>query len=182
MTRKATVLSGEDPMVNLDVAYVPTPKDIVRRMLRLASLRRGETLFDLGAGDGRILIEAVRGFGAQAIGVELDPERLVRIKERLAATGTEAALIQGDFMKVNVSSADVVAIYLSNSVNAKLESKLKNELKAGARVVSLDYVLPGWVPERELTIKSGGITRKIYSYKVKGGFQTPKTSSAALND
>ncbi|MGA2789404.1 MAG: class I SAM-dependent methyltransferase [Candidatus Bathyarchaeia archaeon] len=153
-------------MVNLDVAYVPTPKDIVRRMLRLASVRRGETVFDLGAGDGRILIEAVRGFGAQAIGVEVDPERLVRMKERLTATGTEATVIQGDFMDANVSLADVVAIYLSDSVNAKLESKLRKELKTGARVVSLDYTLPGWVPEKELTVKSGGISRKIYLYRV----------------
>jgi cyclopropane fatty-acyl-phospholipid synthase-like methyltransferase len=154
-------------MVNLDVAYVPTPKDIVRRMLRLAGVRRGETVFDLGAGDGRILIEAVRGFGAQATGVEADPERLVRIKERLTATGTEAKVIQGDLMEVDTSSADVVAIYLSSSVNAKLASKLENELKAGSRVVSLDYTLPGWVPEKELTVKSGGISRKIYLYRVE---------------
>jgi cyclopropane fatty-acyl-phospholipid synthase-like methyltransferase len=153
-------------MVNLDVAYVPTPKDIVRRMLRLARLQRGETVFDLGAGDGRILIEAVRGFGARAIGVEMDPERLARAKQRLAATQTKAKVIQGDFMKADISSADVVAIYLSASVNAKLASKLKNELKAGARVVSLDYVLPGWPVEKELTVKSAGITRTIYSYRV----------------
>jgi hypothetical protein len=70
-------------------------------------------------------------------------------------------------MEVNVSSADVVAIYLSDSVNAKLASKLKNELKAGARVVSLDYTLPGWALEKELTVKSGGISRKIYLYRVE---------------
>ena len=169
-----TILKGVNLMVNLDVAYVPTPKDIVRRMLRLARVRRGETVFDLGAGDGRILIEAVRGFGAKAIGVEVDPERLIRIKERLTATGTEATVVQGDLLEVDTSSADVVAIYLSSSVNAKLASKLKNELKAGARVVSLDYVLPGWAPERELTVKSGGVTRKIYSYEVKGELSNPK--------
>jgi SAM-dependent methyltransferase len=154
-------------MVDLDVAYVPTPKDIVRRMLRLAGVRRGETVFDLGAGDGRILIEAVRGFGARAIGVEIDPERLARARERLAATETQAEMIQGDFMQADISSADVVAIYLSESVNAKLAPKLKNELKAGARVVSLDYALPGWPLEKELTVKSTGITRTIYSYKIQ---------------
>ena len=73
---RATTPSWSDPVVNLDVAYVPTPKDLVRKMLRVAGVRRGETVFDLGAGDGRILIEAVRGFGARAIGVEMDPERL----------------------------------------------------------------------------------------------------------
>lgn len=153
-------------MVKLDVAYVPTPKDIVRRMLRLACVRPNETVFDLGAGDGRILIEAARKFGARAIGVEIDPERLTRIKERLNSTGTKAEVIEADFMDVDLSSADVIAIYLSASVNSKLAPKLKSELKSGARVVSLDYVLPGWLPERELTVKNGGVTRKVYSYRI----------------
>jgi cyclopropane fatty-acyl-phospholipid synthase-like methyltransferase len=152
-------------VVNLDVAYVPTPKDLVRKMLRVAGVRRGETVFDLGAGDGRILIEAVRGFGARAIGVEMDPERLARIQERLTATGTEATVLAGDLMRVDLSSADVVTIYLSASVNAKLAEKLRNELKPGARIVSLDYVLPGWASERDLTVGSGGITRKLYLYR-----------------
>jgi len=162
---RATTPSWSDPVVNLDVAYVPTPKDLVRKMLRVAGVRRGETVFDLGAGDGRILIEAVRGFGARAIGVEMDPERLARIQERLTATGTEATVLAGDLMRVDLSSADVVTIYLSASVNAKLAEKLRNELKPGARIVSLDYVLPGWASERDLTVGSGGITRKLYLYR-----------------
>ncbi len=153
-------------VVNLDVAYVPTPKDIVRRMLRLAGVRRGETVFDLGAGDGRILIEAVRGFGARAVGVEIDPERLARIRERLNSTDTKAEVIEADFMQIDLSTADVVAIYLSASVNAELSPKLRTELKSGARVVSLDYVLPGWPHERELIAKSAGVTRKLYLYRV----------------
>ncbi len=153
-------------MVDLDVAYIPTPKDVVRKMLQLADVRRGELVYDLGAGDGRILIEAVRKFGACAVGVELDPERFARIQDRLRATGTVADVIQQDFMNVNLSSADVVAIYLSPSVNSELAPKLKNELKSGARVVSLDYTLRGWVLERELSITSAGVARKIYLYRV----------------
>ena len=153
-------------MVDLDVAYVPTPKDIVRRMLQLASLRRGETLFDLGAGDGRIIIEAVRRFGARAVGVEIDTERISRIRERLNATKTQAELIEANLFHVDLSSADVIAIYLSDSANAKLAPKLKAELKVGARVVSLDYMLPGWVPERELEVNTSGITRRLYLYRV----------------
>lgn len=162
---RATTPSWSDPVVNLDVAYVPTPKDLVRKMLRVAGVRRGETVFDLGAGDGRILIDAVRGFGARAVGVEMDPERLARIQERLTATGTEATVLAGDLMRVDLSSADVVTIYLSESVNAKLAEKLRNELKPGARIISLDYVLPGWASERDLTVGSGGITRKLYLYR-----------------
>ena len=152
-------------MVDLDVAYVPTPKTIVRQMLTLAGLRRGETLFDLGAGDGRIMIEAARKFGARAVGIEIDPERVTRIQDRLRSTGIKADIIQADFMKVDLSSADVIAIYLSESVNANLAPKLERELRAGARVVSLDYPLPGWVPEKE-SIAKGALHRKLYLYRV----------------
>ena len=154
-----------DTLVNLDVAYVPTPKNIVREMLDLAGLRRGELLFDLGAGDGRILIEAERSFGACDTGIEIDPERALRAKERLKSTGLDAKVIQADFMNVDLSSADVIAIYLSDSVNAKLAPKLIRELKPGSRVVSLDYCLPGLVAEKELTVK-GAIPRKVYLYKI----------------
>ena len=152
-------------MVDLDVAYVPTPKVIVRQMLLLAGLRRGETLFDLGAGDGRILVEAAREFGARAKGIEIDPERVQRIKERLTATGVEAEIIQADFMTVDLSSANVVAMYLSDSANSRLAPKLERELRGGARVVSLDYTLPGWAPVKELIAK-GALQRKVYLYRV----------------
>ena len=152
-------------MAKLDVAYVPTPKDIVRRMLQLAGLRPGERVFDLGAGDGRVLIEAVRGFRAKAVGVEIDPERTSRIRERLSSTGTNAELIEGDLLKVDVSTADVVCIYLSDSVNAKLGPKLKRELKKGTRVVSLDYPLPEWSSTREVSVNTAGMPRKIFLYQ-----------------
>jgi ubiquinone/menaquinone biosynthesis C-methylase UbiE len=150
-------------LVDLDVAYVPTPKVIVRQMLLLAGLRRGETLFDLGAGDGRILIEAARRFRARVKGIEIDPERVQRIRERLMSTGVNAEIIQADFMTVDLSSANVVAMYLSDSANLRLAPKLARELAAGARVVSLDYSLPGWVPEKELIAK-GALQRKLYLY------------------
>ena len=152
-------------MVELDVAFVPTPKRIVRAMLQLASVRRGETLFDLGAGDGRILIEAARGFGARAVGVEISPEYIRRIRERLAATGTKADLIESDIFKVDLSSADVITLYLSESVNARLVQKLDKELKPGTRVVSLDYPLPGWIPKKNLQVSASGLVRTVYLYK-----------------
>ena len=152
-------------MVDLDVAFVPTPKLIVRAMLQLASLRRGETLFDLGAGDGRVIIEASRAFSAHAIGVELDPGCIARIRERLATTAANAELIEADLFTVDLTTADVVSIYLSPSANEKLAPKLDAELRPGARVVSLDYPLPGWVPKRELEVSTSGIKRKLYLYK-----------------
>jgi 16S rRNA A1518/A1519 N6-dimethyltransferase RsmA/KsgA/DIM1 with predicted DNA glycosylase/AP lyase activity len=152
-------------VVNLDVAYIPTPKPIVHQMLLLAGLRRDEKLFDLGAGDGRILIEARRKFGAHVTGIEIDPERIARIKERLASTGIEAEIIQADFMNVDLSSADVITIYLSDSANAKLAPKLECELRTNTRIVSLDYPLPGWLPERE-SVAKGALPRRLYLYRV----------------
>jgi len=154
-------------LTNLDVAYIPTPKNIVRQMLLLAKLRRGELLYDLGAGDGRILIEGTREFGARCVGVEIDPERVTRLKERLAATKVEAKIIEGDLMQVRLSDADVVAIYLSDSVNANLAPKLSRELKFGARVVSLDYTLPGLKLEKETSVTSAGLIRQIYLYSAR---------------
>ena len=154
-------------VAKIDVAYVPTPKDIVRHMLHLARLRPGETVFDLGAGDGRVIIDAARHFRGKAVGIEIDPERISKIRERLASTGIRAELIEGDLLEVDLSPADVISIYLSDSVNAKLAPKLKRELKKGARVVSLDYTLPGWTPERELVVNTSGIPRKLYLYEVK---------------
>jgi len=133
-------------------------------MLLLTKLRHGETFYDLGAGDGRFVIEATREFGAKSIGVEMDPERVARLKERLAATKVNAEVKEGDLMKIDLSDADVITIYLSDSVNAKLSPKLLKELKTGARVVSLDYVLPGWKHDREVSISSAGLTRKVYLY------------------
>jgi precorrin-6B methylase 2 len=151
-------------LINLDVAYIPTPKNIVRQMLMLARLKQGELLYDLGAGDGRILIEAAREFGAKCVGVEIDPDRVSRLKERLAATKVDAEIINGDLMQVDLSSADVITIYLSDSVNAKLAPKLVRELKSGARVVSLDYTLPNWKHDREVSMASAGLSRKVYLY------------------
>lgn len=152
-------------MVDLDVAYVPTPRPIVHQMLNLAQLRRGERLFDLGAGDGRVMIEAIRKFGAQATGIEIDPNRVQRIRERLHSTGLKAEVIQADFMAVDLSPADVVAIYLSDSANAKLAPKLSRELRPGTRVVSLDYLLPNWQHEKEVFTK-GPIPRRLWLYEI----------------
>jgi len=153
-------------VVGLDVAFVPTPKKIVRTMLELACLRRGETLIDLGAGDGRIIIEAVRSFGAHAIGVEVDPVRISRMKERLAATGTKAELVQADIFATRLSPAEVITIYLSPTANRRLVPKLNAEAAKGTRIVSLDYPLPEWKAEREVVVKASGIERKLYLYKV----------------
>jgi len=136
-------------------------------MLQLAGLRKGETLYDLGAGDGRLLVLAAREFGANPVGVEIDPQRVSRINNRIQATGIQAKIIQKDFMNVDVRQADVVAFYLSDAANKKLAPKLRGELRPGARVVSLDYELPDWGPAEVVEVKDGALKRRIYLYTVK---------------
>jgi predicted RNA methylase len=99
------------------------------------------------------------------VGIEIDPDRVQRIKDRLTATGIQAQIIQADFMAVNLSPADVVSIYLSDTANTKLAPKLEQELKPGTRIVSLDYTLPGWTPEKQTTTK-GQPQRTLHLYKV----------------
>jgi len=129
--------------------YVVSPQGVVDRMLELADLRPSETLYDLGSGDGRVLITAVERFHAKAVGVELS-ERLVRsTNERIQRLGLQnlARVIHGDLMDIDLSPADVVTIYLMTDSNAKLRPNLERYLKSGARVVSHDYPVPGWQPK-----------------------------------
>ena len=121
---------------------------LVRKMLTMSELKSGETLIDLGAGDGRIIFMAAKEFGARAIGVEIDPLRLQYCKTMATTLGLEdkVSVTWGDFFQMDMSQADVVSFYLSQAAADKLAPKLASELKPGARVVSNRRPLPGWEP------------------------------------
>jgi SAM-dependent methyltransferase len=129
--------------------YVVSPQGVVDRMLELADLRVGETLYDLGSGDGRVLITAVQRFHAKAVGVEISEKLVQSTNDRIQRLGMQsvARVIHGDLMDVDLSPADVVTIYLMTDSNAKLRPNLERYLKPGARVVSHDYAVPGWQPK-----------------------------------
>lgn len=128
--------------------WLPMPVKSARRMLQLASVRPGETVYDLGSGDGRVLIVAAREFGARAAGVEIEPIRawLSRVALRLFGLHRRARVIRANLFTVDLGSADVVTVYLLPDANARLVPKLRRELKPGARVVTLVFPLPGWEP------------------------------------
>jgi len=132
----------------LQVPFVPTPEPVVKRMLTLAEVKAGELVYDLGAGDGRILSSAVKDFNAKAIGIELHESRYEAIARRIQRErlGSSASVIRGDFFNVNLSKADVVTIYLLTAVNSIIKPKLERELRPGARVVSHDFPVHGWIP------------------------------------
>ncbi len=129
--------------------YVVSPQEIVDRMLELADLKPGETLYDLGSGDGRILITAVLRFKAKAVGVEISDDLVASTNERIHRLGLEndARVIHGNFLDTDLSPADVVTLYLATDANEMLRPNLEKYLKNGARVVSHDYRVPGWKPK-----------------------------------
>jgi cyclopropane fatty-acyl-phospholipid synthase-like methyltransferase len=128
--------------------WEPTPGAKVRRMLDMADLRPGETVYDLGSGDGRVLIVAVREYRAQAVGIEIDPLRFVWTWLRLIVLGLhgQARVVFGNLFKQDVSGADVVTVYLTRLANERLVEKLQRELRPGARVVSHYFTFPDWEP------------------------------------
>ena len=150
--------------------YYPTPETIVGRMLQLGGLKAGEKMYDLGSGDGRIVIMAAQKFHADAVGVEIDPDLCRQSLARIAKLGLErnARIIRGDLLTQNYSSADLVTVYLlPDSINGKVEPLLDRELKKGARVVAHDFEFRGWTPEKVENIPDDGEGRShtLYLYR-----------------
>lgn len=148
--------------------YVTSPQPIVVKMLEIARLKSGETLYDLGCGDGRILTTAARDFGARAVGVELSPALVRRARQAVESLGLQdqVRVIEGDLMQVDLSGADVVALYLLTEANEQLRPKLERELKPGARVVSLEFRIKGWKPSRVEKVEAHRHPYTIYLYEL----------------
>jgi protein-L-isoaspartate O-methyltransferase len=147
--------------------YVVSPQEIVDRMLELADLRPGEMLYDLGSGDGRILITAVVRFKAKAVGVEISDDLVASTSDRIHRLGldNDARVIHGNFLDTDLSPADVVTLYLATDANEMLRPNLEKYLRNGSRVVSHDYRVPGWKPKLvdKNTVSHGHI---IYLYEM----------------
>jgi SAM-dependent methyltransferase len=138
-----------------DVLYVPTPDAVVDAMLQAANVKAGDIVYDLGSGDGRILIAAARKYGARGVGIEIDPALVARAKENAEAAGVadRVRFVTGNLFAADLSEATVVTLYLLQSINERLRPKLVRELKPGARVVSHVFNMgPEWPPEKSLTV------------------------------
>ncbi len=148
--------------------YVPSPQPIVEKMLDAARVQSGETVFDLGSGDGRVLITAVKKFKARAVGVEISDELVQKAREWIEREGLSdrCQVIQGDLMEVDLSPADVVVLYLLTSTNEMLRPMLERSLKPGARVVSHDFEIREWNPTRVVQAEAHGRIHSIYVYEV----------------
>ncbi len=128
--------------------FVASPLPVVKQMLTLAEVKPGETLYDLGSGDGRVVIMAAQEFGANAIGVEMREDLAKQATGRVSELGLDGQvkIVNGDMFKLDLSQANVVTLYLTTSANDKVKPKLEAELRPGTRVVSHDYEILGWKP------------------------------------
>ena len=155
-----------------DVIFVPTPQDVVEDMLRIANVQKGDVLYDLGSGDGRIAITAAKKYGVRATGIDIDPERIREATENARKAGVTnlVKFRQEDLFKADFKDATVITLYLLPDLNVKLRPKLWNELKPGTRIVSHQFEMGTWKPEKKL--ESNG--RTIYFWTVPAKDKRPK--------
>ena len=157
--------AAQAPLRSPDVIFVPTPPEVVAAMLKLARVGKGDVVYDLGSGDGRIPIAAVKDFGAdRAVGIDIDPQRIREANQNLqqAGVGDRVKFLNQDLFTTNLSEASVVTLYLLPSLNLKLLPKLKAELKPGTRIVSHAFDMGDWVPEQTLEVDG----RRVYFWTI----------------
>jgi ribosomal protein L11 methylase PrmA len=151
--------------------YVPTPQDVVERMLTLAEVGRNDVVYDLGCGDGRIVITAARKFGARGVGVDIDPDRIKEseVNAKTAGVQDRVTFKQQDAMTVDLSPATVVTLYLLSASNLKLRPILTKQLRPGARIVSHAFSMGDWEPVKKDDFNdSAGTPRTLYLWKTDG--------------
>ncbi len=154
--------------VRLDVPFVPTPYEVVDEMLRLAKLEKGDILYDLGCGDGRIVIEAAKRAGIRAVGIDIDPERIEESREKAREAGVEH-LVEfrcQNIFEADFSQATVVTMYLLPDVNIRLRPTILRELRPGTRVVSHSFDMDEWEPEKHTYVAAGLYPHSVYLWIV----------------
>ncbi|NDJ15778.1 SAM-dependent methyltransferase [Myxacorys almedinensis] len=152
------------PQVQKDVPYVPTPQEVVNEMLQLANVGPNDVLYDLGSGDGRIVITAAQKFGTRGVGVDIDPERVAEANANAQTAGVtdRVEFRQQDLFQTDLREATVVTLYLLPEVNQRLRPKLFSELKPGTRIVSHAFDMGNWKPEQVRQVNG----RTVYYWTV----------------
>ncbi len=155
----AVPAAAQKPMRAPDVRYEPSEPEIVSAMLKLANVRKNDVVYDLGCGDGRIVITAAQKIGARGIGIDIDPERIKEAKENARKAGVERLVrfSNEDLFESKIKDATVVMLYLWPWVNLKLRPKLLKELKPGTRIVSHSHDMGDWKPEKEIEVQGDRI-------------------------
>lgn len=154
----ASLLVGQtaQPKRAPDVPYVPTTEPAVEAMLKLAGVKKTDVVYDLGCGDGRIVVTAAKAYGARGVGIDINPERIKEARANAKKSGVEhlVRFEENDLFEANISEATVVTLFLLSNINLKLRPKLMKDLKPGTRIVSNTFDMGDWKPEREATVGS----------------------------
>ena len=171
------------PLRKPDVIYYPTPPETVAEMLRMAQIRKGDVLYDLGSGDGRIPIAAARDYGIRAVGIEIDP-KLITESEENARQANVSSLVRfrnEDMFHIDIREATVVTLYLSEKLNVLLRPKLLRELRPGSRILSHDFRMGDWKPEQTVRVPWGKLYRTVYLWTVPAKAKTRAKTHKARN-
>ncbi len=144
-----------NPVVDRDAPYLPTPQEVVAEMLKVAQVKGQDQLYDLGSGDGRIVITAAKNYGTPGVGIEIDPALIQKSQANAQAAGVSdrVKFMQQDLFATNLSNATVVTLYLLPALNLKLRPKLLQELRPGTRIVSHAFDMGDWKPDKTLTVR-----------------------------
>jgi SAM-dependent methyltransferase len=154
-----------------DVIFVPTPPETVEEMLRLARIKKGDVLYDLGSGDGRIPIKAAQEYGIRAVGIDIDPKMIAVAEEAALQAGVadKVRFRNEDLFHANFREATIVTLYLSDVLNLKLRPKLLRELRPGTRIISHDFRMGDWKPEQTVRVPWKSLYRTVYVWTVPPG-------------
>ena len=152
-----------------EVPYVWTPDDVAAHMLRLADVKPNDVVYDLGSGDGRIVLIAARQFDARGVGIEIEPRLVAESREsaRKLKVDDRVEFIQKSFFDVDVSPATVVTLYLGRELNLKLRPKLQKELRPGSRIVSHEFDMGDWAPDKVVTVQSRDKSYRLMLWTVR---------------
>ena len=155
---------AQDATRGPDVVFVPTPNEVVDAMLKMAAVTKADTVYDLGCGDGRIVITAAQKYGARGVGIDIDPQRVSEANENVkkGKVADRVTIVRGDLFEADISPATVVTLYLLTALNLKLRPKLLKDLNPGTRVVSHAFDMGDWQPERTERVEG----RTIYLWTV----------------
>lgn len=147
-----------------DVIYVPTPQNVVDAMLKLANVRSGDVLYDLGCGDGRIVVTAAKQFSVRGTGIDINPVRIAEARENARNNGVtnRVTFRNEDLFEADIKEASVVTLYLLTSLNLKLRPKLWHDLKPGTRIVSHSFDMGDWKPDKKVEING----RTLYMWVI----------------
>jgi precorrin-6B methylase 2 len=173
LTSLAPLAVAQKAVRKPDVPYVPTTEEAVKEMLKLGAVTKSDVLYDLGCGDGRIVIAAAKEYGARAVGIDIDPQRIKEARENARKAGVEhlVRFEENDLFKADFHEATVVTLFLLPAINLKLMPKLMKDLKPGTRIVSNTFNMGDWKPEKEAYLSSGedvesGLSSTFYLWRI----------------